>query len=349
MTETIEVDAVFGRIESFVDDLITDQILEFGAHTRPDLALLLSILESGDFVFDIGAHIGAFAAPIARKVGVSGKVLATEALTTNYEVLTRNMARLGLQDRVYAVCATIGVSATACRPQFVTRNTGATYLVPKSDGSQESTKTLDDLASQTFFPRVVKLDIEGLELAALRGASNVLDQQPILYVELNQDALARNGDSIEALDAFLSKRGYKFFRNVGARNAAHDNYVIREIDRLIDGGRFYDVLAIPLSDERINQAIGEARKLSTTEYMDLFDRHISDLPTHAYLRDHQLVRYLDSVIVPRRRGDTAETKAALQLGTAARSRWPGVRVALCNVALDGYAGSELWVSISRNT
>src|SRR5271157_5981301 len=100
MTETIEVDAVFGRIESFVDDLITDQILEFGAHTRPDLALLLSILESGDFVFDIGAHVGTFAAPIARKVGVSGKVLATEALTTNYEVLTRNMARLGLQDRV---------------------------------------------------------------------------------------------------------------------------------------------------------------------------------------------------------------------------------------------------------
>jgi hypothetical protein len=64
MTDTIAVDTTFGRIETFVDDLITNQLLQFGAHTRPELALLLSIIEPGDFVFDVGAHIGTFSAPV---------------------------------------------------------------------------------------------------------------------------------------------------------------------------------------------------------------------------------------------------------------------------------------------
>jgi hypothetical protein len=76
--ERIKVTAIFGTVVAFKDDLITQQIIRFGAHTRPELAFLLNIINPRDKVFDIGAHIGTFAIPIAAKVGSQGRVLAVE-------------------------------------------------------------------------------------------------------------------------------------------------------------------------------------------------------------------------------------------------------------------------------
>jgi FkbM family methyltransferase len=347
MTETIVIDAIFGQIESFADDLITDQILRFGAHTRPELALLLSVIEPGDFIFDVGAHIGTFALPLARRIGPTGKVLAVEGLPTNFDLLSRNIVTLGLDDRISAVCATIGAPGIAYRPEFTPQNTGATFLVETNEAVKSPTKTLDSLAAESFFPRLIKLDIEGLELEALRGASKILENLPILYIEINGAALFRYGHTVDELDAFLSNLGYRFFRNSGERNAAHDNYTIREVGRLIDGGPFYDVLAIHISDVKIGAKIYESRELTADEYKNLFDDNICDLPTHLYLRNPCLVRHLDKIIAPRAEAEALAAESCLLLGAPARhplTPLSGARVALCNVALDNYAGSELWVS-----
>jgi hypothetical protein len=251
---------------------------------------------------------------------------------------------LGLHDRIFPVCATIGRPGTAYRPQFTPRNTGAAFLVQSSGEAQSSTKTLDELAAEAFFPRIIKLDIEGLECVALQGAAKILSRFPILYIEINNDALRRYGNSVGELDEFLSDRGYRFFRNVGDRNAAHDNYVVREIDRLTDGGPFYDLLAIHADDPRLKKIFDASQNLSAAEYKRLFDNDICDLPTHIFLRNPRLVGNLDPIIAPRAQEEAMAAKARLQLGAQAHPRLCGVRIALCNVALDNYAGSELWVS-----
>jgi hypothetical protein len=64
--ETELVTTPWGSLESFAGDLITDQLNECGAHQRSDLALLLSLLRSGDTAIDVGAHIGTYTIPIAR-------------------------------------------------------------------------------------------------------------------------------------------------------------------------------------------------------------------------------------------------------------------------------------------
>ena len=51
--KTIFLDAIFGRIETYEGDLVTQQIIEFGAHTRPELAFLLSFIEPSDYVYDL--------------------------------------------------------------------------------------------------------------------------------------------------------------------------------------------------------------------------------------------------------------------------------------------------------
>ncbi len=55
----------------------------------------------------------------------------------------------------------------------------------------------------------IKADIEGWELAFLRGAEKTLRRfRPAILIELSRQHLARAGDQIEAAFAFLAARGY---------------------------------------------------------------------------------------------------------------------------------------------
>jgi hypothetical protein len=144
--------------------------------------------------------------------------------------------------------------------------------------------------------------------------------------------------------AIALRNWYNFFRNRGERNAAHDNYIVRKVDRLVDGGHFYDALAIHVFDPRIKDKINASRKLTMTEYQALFATDICDLPTHQYLRNPLLTSYLDPIIVPRAEQEAVAVENRLRLGAPAHCALSDARIAICNVALDSYAGSELWVS-----
>jgi hypothetical protein len=56
--ETVILSTPWGSLESFAGDLITEQLHDYGAHQRSDLAFLLSLLRPGDTVVDVGAHVG---------------------------------------------------------------------------------------------------------------------------------------------------------------------------------------------------------------------------------------------------------------------------------------------------
>ena len=98
--EIVSVTTVYGSMFAFSDDLVTRQIRDFGTHTRPEVAFLLSVVREGDRVFDIGAHIGTFTVPLAQKVGPAGAVVAVEGAIDTYDVAVRNVEVNGLADRV---------------------------------------------------------------------------------------------------------------------------------------------------------------------------------------------------------------------------------------------------------
>lgn len=258
MANTIEVDSIFGRIEAFPNDLATNQIVSFGAHTRPELAFLLSIIRHGDDVFDIGGHIGTFAIPIAQKIGASGRVLVVEGSSANFELLRRNIDRFNLGHIAYPIRAVIGnVMKRYAAVQNPEPNSGATFFIQDQGGV--SATSIDDLLLAHFVPRVIKIDIEGLEFAALSAAPSLLTHRPILYVEVSGEQLRRSGSSINELNDLLKTYGYRLFRNIGDRNASHDDFVVRELYCLPDGGDFFDVLAIHRQDSRLHAVTGVAR------------------------------------------------------------------------------------------
>lgn len=251
MSDTMDVDTIFGRIESFSDDLITNQLLSYGAHTRPELAFFLSVVRPGDFIFDIGGHVGTFTIPIAHKIGPSGRLLAIEGSETHLAVLSRNVERLKLTHIVSAVSAVIGSPSKRYSLQVREGNTGASFFTTAEGSSSRPGILLDDLLRAHFVPRVVKLVIQGHEVVALRGGRALLAAEPILYVQVVEEQLQRNASSTEELDQLLRGAGYRLFRNVGDRNGAHDNFVVAELSFLSDGGAFFDVLAIHRDDPRL--------------------------------------------------------------------------------------------------
>ena len=72
--------------------------------------------------------------------------------------------------------------------------------------------TIDRLAEEGAFrsPDAIKIDIEGAELAALRGASGLLTgaHPPAVFLELHNDILRDGGRDPEDVVDWLLERGF---------------------------------------------------------------------------------------------------------------------------------------------
>jgi hypothetical protein len=68
--------------------------------------------------------------------------------------------------------------------------------------------TIDDICRDVA-PNVIKIDVEGAELQAIRGAREVLSRNsPMLFVAVHPDAMRLLGTSPSELVEYLGKFGY---------------------------------------------------------------------------------------------------------------------------------------------
>ena len=143
-------------------------------------------VKPGAIVLDGGGCWGDSALYFADRAGAAGQVHSFEFVPANLELLRRNLAaNPALAERVTVVPAALWdaigerLQYTAAGPE--TRVT----TVPGSGGAP--TQTIDQYVAQADLPRVdfIKLDIEGSELRALRGAERTLHRwRPTLAVAL---------------------------------------------------------------------------------------------------------------------------------------------------------------------
>jgi FkbM family methyltransferase len=259
MSELIEVESVHGKLTSFAGDFITNQILKFGAHTRPEIAFLLSVVEPGDAVFDLGAHIGTYAIALAGKIGRGGRLLAVEGSAGNFALLERNLRRNSHGAETLALHVLVAEPGRRYAAQTPDGNTGGTtFTQVETGGVTTGATTLDALCHDHFMPRVVKIDIEGGEVAALRGAELLARMRPILYAEVNGKVLQLQGASIGDMERLLRGAGYRLFRNIGKRHIASDDFTIAELDALPTGLNNFDVLAVHNADARLAGVVAAA-------------------------------------------------------------------------------------------
>lgn len=161
------------------------------------------LLNGGDVVIDVGAHIGYIAVFFADLVGSSGHVYAFEPRPNNLPYIRRNCANchysnISLIEMAVSSsegCASLYVEALSGQNNSLVENYEVFAANARSAGSlaetapaEVQTIRLDSYVEQhALRPALVKIDVEGAEAAVLNGAINILRLiRPVLMVEVTQ-------------------------------------------------------------------------------------------------------------------------------------------------------------------
>jgi FkbM family methyltransferase len=144
----------------------------------------------GDVVLDAGACFGDTAVYFANAVGERGRVHAFDPLPAHQAVIDFNVAQNALQSRVVTVPLAVGEhsSAPANPSQRASDSVAQPGFSLHGAAAQDiPLVSIDDYAEQAKLQRIdfVKMDIEGYELSALKGARRSLERhRPTLAISL---------------------------------------------------------------------------------------------------------------------------------------------------------------------
>jgi FkbM family methyltransferase len=177
-------------------------------HDQPVLQKLAPHIKPGTVVYDLGAALGDHTIFYLNLVGPKGVVVAIEPHPLQFECLRRNCP------------------AALCLPYCVGETRDDVWLFHEPDcigGSRlidpatqwPMTKhrriTVDEdcvIGGQVSF---MKIDIEGCEPEALRGArQTIMHNRPVIWIEINPEALERQKHSVNELrDVLENQLGYR--------------------------------------------------------------------------------------------------------------------------------------------
>lgn len=187
---------------------------------EPELMVALRPhLRPGGVFVDAGANLGVFTLFAAARVGPAGRVLAFEPSGREFAQLERNVALNGL-GQVSLHRAALGEAAGEAELRVAeeghaghnTLGSGFAYDVAEAARERVAVVRLDDALAGMERCDAIKLDIEGAELRALRGAAETLARlRPVLAVEMSGASLAANGASVAEVMRFLDAAGYDAF------------------------------------------------------------------------------------------------------------------------------------------
>jgi FkbM family methyltransferase len=173
------------------------------------LSAFRASLRPGARVLDLGANIGVFATLAGLAVGGAGEVIAVEPDERNLRHLRANLRRLGLTNVDVIPSAIAGTTGTMRFAQAVTPTNSTLYSSILEDGRiaaviEVPTITVDDLLGDRRVD-VVKVDVQGSELACLDGMRTTLERNPdlVMFLEFEEMTLRATGSSPEAFIARL--------------------------------------------------------------------------------------------------------------------------------------------------
>jgi FkbM family methyltransferase len=184
-------------------DLATypDCCMAVGLYELDTARLLRRLLNPGDHFVDCGANLGYFTLLAARCVGPTGRVDAFEPDPQNRARLEAHLAanETPAQVKVHPVALADGAGeATLYHPTAANQNHGESSLYAPADLATHQpctvrTARLDALLSA--LPHLIKMDIEGAELSAIKGMTALLttSNPPKLIIEHNPESAAAAG------------------------------------------------------------------------------------------------------------------------------------------------------------
>lgn len=169
--------------------LVPIETMNFGQYEKPELDMVLRLIQPGWTVFDVGSNVGWYSLNIAKAVA-DVRVFAFEPIEHTFQLLAENIRlngasniranNFGFSDRsgeiVFYFCDDSSGSASAAN------------IGERPDAQQITCqiRTMDEfVAASRLKVDFIKCDVEGAELRVFRGARKCLaEQKPIVLTEM---------------------------------------------------------------------------------------------------------------------------------------------------------------------
>jgi len=210
------------RLRIDLAEHMASQIFWRGFYSGDELAVLAGRLSPDATFVDVGANMGEFTLFAARRCA---RIYAFEPAAGLFERLRSNVAandlrhvttvRSALSDRVGEL--TLAEPRDAWTDGSRQAGLGSLFDYPDAVGVRRQTvpvTTLDAFVASEGPARldIIKIDVEGSELAVLRGAEAAVARfRPDLMIELSAASAARAGHAVNDVLAWLAARRYRAF------------------------------------------------------------------------------------------------------------------------------------------
>lgn len=190
------------------------------------VAVFKDWIDSGEFVLEIGGHIGYFSTLYAHLVGETGKVVVFEPSFENLKYLTKNVqnVKASLRNNIQLVQKGAGDvigeldfyidPISGQNNSFVKDFDGfktSRELSAEQDADVKVVKvpviTLDSFfENESLLPNFVKIDVEGFEWNVIQGFQKTIERgHPSLMIEIQADA--------DKLIPYFKSVGYTIFND----------------------------------------------------------------------------------------------------------------------------------------
>jgi len=178
-----------------------------------EYAAFRAAVTPGMIALDIGANVGAYTVLLAQWVGESGRVYAFEPSSQAFRGLVRHCS-LNFQDDVVRPLA-VAVSDREGSGNLIVAATAGESRLALGGLDQAAVVTVPVTTVDRFcqreslLPSFIKIDVEGEELAVLRGARQTIQRagdRLALFVELHPSIWALNGTARAEFELELERQ-----------------------------------------------------------------------------------------------------------------------------------------------
>jgi FkbM family methyltransferase len=174
-------------------------------------AIAAALCRPGDTIIEVGANTGSETVEFAKIVGQRGRVIAFEPLPELAAALRQNVRINGYGQVATIEAAVPDFNGSVCIQDGDAGNSGQGHIA--SDGVPVPATTLDVLIPELGRASFISIDVEGHEVAVLRGAREYIQRErPAIIVEAIEDQLVRGGSSMKELIEPITSMGYIMFQ-----------------------------------------------------------------------------------------------------------------------------------------
>jgi FkbM family methyltransferase len=200
------------HFECDLNDKVT-RLIYYTGFDRKDCRILKHVVKPGSVIVDAGANVGYFSLLFAKWMRGQGAIHAFEPFPETAERFERNL-KLNPEFQPMIRLHRSALSDFAGRTNMSVpdqKNQGCNHLGEGGENEVEVT-TLDAFCEKERLTKVdlIKVDVEGSEVALLRGAEETIRRfRPILMIEVNPATLQRFGYASRDLIQAIGQHGYR--------------------------------------------------------------------------------------------------------------------------------------------